>query len=82
MTKRAVKRFVREGAFDERQFDGDAKVRHLSSVPGWTPMLRGPAPCAWPGSSSACPVGWPGPVSPSTTGRTTPCPSARRSRSW
>ena len=47
MTKRALKRFVREGAFDERQFDNerrpqdrpwDAKVRPLPTARGWTPM--------------------------------------------
>ncbi|MDQ2860646.1 MAG: PhoH family protein [Pseudomonadota bacterium] len=42
MTKRALKRFVREGAFDERQFDPegpwDAKVRRLPTARGWTPM--------------------------------------------
>ena len=38
MTKRALKRFVREGAFDERQFDDDAKVRRLPTARGWTPM--------------------------------------------
>jgi phosphate starvation-inducible PhoH-like protein len=38
MTKRALKRFVREGAFDERQFDDDAKVRRLPVARGWTPV--------------------------------------------
>src|SRR5450432_1500334 len=38
MTRRALKRFVREGAFDERQFDEDAKVRRLPTARGWTPM--------------------------------------------
>ena len=38
MTKRALKRLVREGAFDERQFDDDAKVRRLPTARGWTPM--------------------------------------------
>jgi phosphate starvation-inducible PhoH-like protein len=37
MTKRALKRLVREGAFDERQFDDDAKVRRLPTARGWTP---------------------------------------------
>ncbi len=37
MTKRALKRFVREGAFDERQFDDDAKIRRLPVARGWTP---------------------------------------------
>ncbi len=46
MTKRALKRFVLEGALDERQFDDerpqdrpwDAKVRRLPTARGWTPM--------------------------------------------
>ena len=38
MTKRVLKRFVREGAFDERQFDEDAKIRRLPTARGWTPM--------------------------------------------
>ena len=38
MTKRALKRMVREGAFDERQFDDDAKVRRLPTARSWTPM--------------------------------------------
>jgi phosphate starvation-inducible PhoH-like protein len=38
MTKRALKRFVREGAFDERQFEEDAKIRHLPTARAWTPM--------------------------------------------
>jgi len=37
MTKRALKRLVRESAFDERQFDDDAKVRRLPTARGWTP---------------------------------------------
>jgi phosphate starvation-inducible PhoH-like protein len=37
MTKRALKRFVREGAFDEREFDDDAKVRRLPTARGWSP---------------------------------------------
>ena len=36
MTKRALKRYVRDGAFDEREFD-DAKIRRLPIVRGWTP---------------------------------------------
>jgi phosphate starvation-inducible PhoH-like protein len=38
MTKRALKRLVREGAFDAAQFDDDAKVRRLPTARGWTPM--------------------------------------------
>jgi phosphate starvation-inducible PhoH-like protein len=38
MTRRAVKRFVREGAFDESQFVDDAKVRRLPTARGWTPV--------------------------------------------
>ena len=37
MTRRALKRLVREGAFDERQFDDDAKVRRLPIARNWTP---------------------------------------------
>ena len=40
MTKRALKRFVREGVLDERQFDDDAKVRRLSTARGWTPIAH------------------------------------------
>ncbi|HZK99535.1 MAG TPA: PhoH family protein [Caulobacteraceae bacterium] len=43
MTKRALKRLVREGAFDANQFDtnqygDDAKVRRLPTARGWTPL--------------------------------------------
>ncbi len=38
MTKRALKRLVREGAFDPAQFDDDAKVRRLPMARGWNPM--------------------------------------------
>ena len=38
MTKRALKRFVREGAFDEREFDDDAKIRRLPTARGWSPV--------------------------------------------
>ena len=38
MTKRALKRMVREGAFDAHQFDDDAKVRRLPTARGWTPL--------------------------------------------
>jgi len=37
MVKRALKRLVRDGALDERQFDDDAKVRRLPTARGWTP---------------------------------------------
>ena len=38
MTKRALKRMVREGAFDADQFEDDAKVRRLPLARSWTPM--------------------------------------------
>jgi len=38
MTKRALKRMVREGAFDAGQFDDDAKVRRLPTARGWNPL--------------------------------------------
>ena len=38
MAKRPLKRLVREGAFDERQFDNDAKIRRLPTARGWTPL--------------------------------------------
>ena len=38
MTKRALKRMVREGAFDSAQFADDAKIRRLPTARGWTPM--------------------------------------------
>jgi phosphate starvation-inducible PhoH-like protein len=41
MTKRPLKRLVREGAFDERQFDDDAKIRRLPTARGWTPLPVG-----------------------------------------
>jgi phosphate starvation-inducible PhoH-like protein len=37
MTKRALKRTVREGVFDERQFGDDAKIRRLPIARGWSP---------------------------------------------
>jgi len=37
MTRRALKRITREGAFDDRPFDDDAKVRRLPTARGWTP---------------------------------------------
>jgi phosphate starvation-inducible PhoH-like protein len=39
MTKRALKRMVREGAFDADQFD-DGKVRRLPVERGWTPPMQ------------------------------------------
>ena len=39
MTKRALKRMVREGAFDADQFD-DGKVRRLPVERGWTPAMN------------------------------------------
>ena len=42
MTKRALKRVVREGAFDADQFE-DAKIRRLPVERGWTPHGHGPA---------------------------------------
>ena len=38
MTKRALKRLVREGAFDATQFEDDGKVRRLPTARGWTPL--------------------------------------------
>src|SRR5438552_12993124 len=38
MTKRPLKRLVREGGFDERQFEDDAKIRRLPTARGWTPL--------------------------------------------
>ena len=39
MTKRALKRMVREGAFDPAQFhQEDSKVRRLPVGPGWSPL--------------------------------------------
>ena len=39
MTKRALKRQLREGAFDADQFD-DGKVRRLPVERGWTPPMQ------------------------------------------
>jgi phosphate starvation-inducible PhoH-like protein len=39
MTKRALKRMVREGAFDADQFD-DGKVRRLPVERGWSPSMH------------------------------------------
>jgi phosphate starvation-inducible PhoH-like protein len=38
MTKRALKRQLRDGALDERQFEGDGKVRRLPLDRGWSPL--------------------------------------------
>jgi len=38
MTKRALKRMVREGAFDPGQFQEDSKVRRLPVGAGWSPL--------------------------------------------
>jgi len=37
MTKRALKRIAREGAFDAAQFEDDCKVRRLPLARGWSP---------------------------------------------
>jgi phosphate starvation-inducible PhoH-like protein len=37
MTKRPLKRLVREGAHDDREFD-DSKIRRLPTARSWTPM--------------------------------------------
>ena len=42
MTKRAVKRLVREGDFDASQFSSDPKVRRLPVERGWSPMGKTP----------------------------------------
>ncbi|RYF89426.1 MAG: PhoH family protein [Caulobacteraceae bacterium] len=38
MTKRALKRVAREGAFDAGQFGDDSKIRRLPVGTGWSPM--------------------------------------------
>ena len=38
MTKRALKRMVREGEFNPGQFDDDNKVRRLPIERGWSPL--------------------------------------------
>ena len=38
MTKRALKRHVREGAFDAGQFQGDDKIRRLPVDRAWSPL--------------------------------------------
>jgi phosphate starvation-inducible protein PhoH and related proteins len=41
MTKRALKRLVREGEFDVRQFEDDGKIRRLPVERGWSPLGHG-----------------------------------------
>ena len=38
MSKRALKRQLREGAFDAGQFEGDDKIRRLPVDRGWSPL--------------------------------------------
>ena len=38
MTKRALKRQLREGAFDAGQFEGDDKIRRLPVERAWSPL--------------------------------------------
>jgi len=38
MTKRPLKRLVREGAFDDREFQEDSKIRRLPTARGWSPL--------------------------------------------
>ena len=40
MTKRALKRQLREGAFDAGQFSGDDKIRRLPVDRGWSPLAH------------------------------------------
>jgi phosphate starvation-inducible PhoH-like protein len=40
MSKRAMKRQLREGAFDAGQFEGDDKIRRLPVERGWSPMAH------------------------------------------
>src|SRR6201996_9482274 len=40
MTKRALKRQLREGAFDAGQFSGDDKIRRLPVDRGWAPLAH------------------------------------------
>ncbi|HTI66241.1 MAG TPA: PhoH family protein [Caulobacteraceae bacterium] len=41
MTKRALKRLVREGEFDATQFSDEAKIRRLPVERGWSPLRQG-----------------------------------------
>jgi len=43
MTKRAMKRQLREGAFDASQFEDDGKIRRLPVDRVWSPMQHGAA---------------------------------------
>jgi len=38
MTKRHLKRLVREGAFEDRPFEEDWNIRRLPTARGWTPL--------------------------------------------
>src|ERR1043165_6754200 len=40
MSKRALKRQLREGAFDAGQFEGDDKIRRLPLDRGWSPLAH------------------------------------------
>ena len=40
MSKRALKRQLREGAFDAGQFEGDDKIRRLPVDRGWSPLAH------------------------------------------
>jgi phosphate starvation-inducible PhoH-like protein len=40
MTKRPLKRLVREGAFDDREFQEDSKIRRLPTARGWSPLTE------------------------------------------
>ncbi len=40
MSKRALKRQLREGAFDAGQFEGDDKIRRLPLDRGWSPLTH------------------------------------------
>src|SRR3978361_2214121 len=40
MSKRALKRQLREGAFDAGQFEGDDKIRRLPLHRGWAPLAH------------------------------------------
>jgi len=40
MTKRALKRIVREGVLDTAQFQEDSKVRRLPTATGWSPIAE------------------------------------------
>jgi len=44
MSKRALKRQLREGAFDAGQFEGDDKIRRLPVDRGWSPLAHHNSP--------------------------------------